>query len=460
MTPYLIIILFNLCLFYPALRCLIIVDDVRWYGRIKAKEWPFNEGPKWNNCIKWIATRLYSGGTFGVNFEQKPKVMRVGNIGFGEATSVQIDHAFSIFLQCVICVLMYADFHSLWAVLLFASSSITTHIAVWLNGRRYAVNIILVLLMVLCINAGGYWRILALPLYAATPLFHMTAFFAPVLYWPSLPALVLLLAVFWKPLYAKVMVRLDSIFDCDRKYLKPKRIIVVIKTYGFYFFKMILPLQTRTCYGFLYMWGETPEGDKDAYAINMAFWKGIAGLVLTIIGTIFLPSSLRPYAIFMGLSTLQWCNIINATQVVADRYGCMPLVFMSVILSHFLPWQVCMVIVAINVCFTSQSYRMYENIQGMFDYHFFNWPNVTLVNKEYIAWCIKQGDYIKAYTLTRECLRYNPTDFALLHAGAVCARVANDRPTARKYAEIASNHLYYGQEEVQKRWIANFKASL
>lgn len=481
MQNYLIILLFNLCLFYPALKCLIIVDDIRWYRKIK--EGHFKQFKGW----RMIVERLYSGGTFGP-FEDCPNgIIRIEGIThkdcprckgagviekqrkyFGKIiTGIQIDHAFSIFLMCIICTLIYADFHSilgnqkaLWAVLLFASSSITTHIAVWLNGRRYAINIILTLLIVACIKAGGFWLILALPLYAITPFFHMTAFFVPVLYPWSIPLMILLLCIFWKAIYSRVMSRLNSIFDCDRKYLKPRRIIVVIKTYGFYFFKMILPLQTRICYGFLYMWGETPEGDKDAYAINMAFWKGISSLVITIISIICLPSSLRGYAVFMAVSTLQWCNIVNATQVTADRYACMPLIFMSVILAHFLPWSVCMVMVAINISCTSQCYRMYENVQGMFDYHFYNWPNITLVNKEYIAFCIKIGDYIKAYTIVKECLRFNPTDFSLLHAAAVCARVANQRPQARAYVEIASKHLYYGQEEVQLRWIKNFLASL
>jgi len=478
-NPYLIIIAFNLLLYFPALKCLIIVDDVRWYAKLKEGHLKNFKG--WRMIIE----RLYSGGTF-FSFEDCPCIanasIRVNETikakkdcpsckGAGRIewtrklfnkriSAIQIDHAFSIFLMCIICCLMYADFKSSLAVLLFASSSITTHIAVWLNGRRYAINIILVLIMVWFINIGGYWTLLALPLYAITPYFHMTAFFAPVLYPLSIPFMLILLVLFWNQIYSRVMSRLNSIFDCDRKYLKPKRIIVIIKTYGFYFFKMIMPLQTRTCYGFLYFWGETPEGDKDAYQINFDFFRGVGAIICTALLTYYTPVAIRPYVVFMALSTLQWCNIINATQITADRYICMPLVFMSVILAHLLSWQVCMVMVAINIAFTSQSYRMYENVQGMFDYHFYHWPNITLVNKEYIAFCIKSGNYIKAYTLVRECLRFNPTDFALLHAAAVCARIANERPQARAYVELAEKHLYYGQEEMQKRWIENFKRSL
>jgi hypothetical protein len=477
MQNYLIIILFVLLIYFPALKCLIIVDDIRWFRKIK--EGHFKTFKGWRAVVE----RLYSGGTFDP-FEDCHACVATGKLitkdgekpcgsckgggrverqrkYFGKIiTGIQIDHAFSIFLMCIICTLMYLDFHSLWAVLLFASSSVTTHIGVWLNGRRYAINIILALLVTACIHLGGWWLIPALGLYAITPYFHMTAFFLPVLYPWSIPLMIILLVIFWDAIYSRVMSRLNSIFECDRKYLKPRRIIVVIKTYGFYFFKMILPLQTRTCYGFLYMWGETPEGDKDAYALNRAFYTGIMSIGISLGSLLFLPSSMRPYGVFLILSTCQWCNIINATQVCADRYICMPLVFMSVILAHFLPWQVCMVMVAVNTVCTSQSYRMYENVQGMFDYHFYHWPNVTLVNKEYIAFCIKIGDYIKAYTIIKECLRYNPTDFALLHAAAVCARVANQRPQARAYVDMAEKHLYYGQEDIQKKWIQNFRASL
>lgn len=481
LNPYMVISLFVLCMYFPSLKCLIIVDDVRWYKRLKDG---YFKTLTWDT---FIPQRLYSGGTF-FSFEDCPscdkgqvhlktgdqKCPRCKGDGriewqrkvFGKLiTGIQIDHAFSVALMLIICSLMYADFHSIWAVLLFASSSMSTHIAVWLNGRRYAVNIIIVLLMIACFNAGGWWALLALPLYASTPLFHMTAVFAPVIYPISIPLIVLVVALFWNDIHNKVMARLNSIFECDRKYWRWAKIIIIVKTYGFYFFKMLFPMMTRTCYGFLYTWGETPEGNKDAYKINVAFFKGVLSILLTGIGIWFLPAHYKMYGIFMALSLLQWCNIINATQVTSDRYACLPNVFMSVFVAYFLSivphgHVVTSIIVACNIVFVSYSYRMYENVQGMFDYHFYHWPNITLVNKEYVSFCIRTGNYIKAYTIVRECLRFNPTDFALLHAAAVCARVANERATARQYCDIAEKHLYYGQEETQKKWLDNFRRSL
>lgn len=451
-NPYLAIILFNLVLWFPSLKCLVIVDDVRWYGRIKLGHWAWKEYPKWNNFIEWIQQRLYSGGTFGIQWNQK--------ITRWSITSIQIDHAFSIALQCLICILMYTDFNSLWAVLLWASASSTTHIAVWLNGRRYAVSIILVLLMVACINAGHWWIILALPLYAITPLFHMTAFCAPILYWPMVPVMATILVIFWRRLSRHIENKERAIVLCSRKDYNLKRIIIVIKSYGFYFFKMLFPMMTRTNYNFLYQWGCTPEGDKDAYDFNMDFFKGLAAVILCIGGFIYLSNIYRTYLVFMVFSTLQWCNIINSTQIVADRYIVLSNVFMQVIIALWLPWWACAGIVVANICFTSMAFRMYENIQGMFDYHMYYWPQYTTPNKEYVALCIKQGNYIKAYTLTKECLRFNPTDWDLLLAAAVCAKTANDRNQTRAYLELMESHLYYGQEELQKKWIANFKASL
>ena len=455
MANYLFIILFNLIIWFPALKCLIIVDDVRWYAKIKNGDLKWEHWKTQKSLLKYvrfIAARLYSGGTFGIKWNQK--------ITRWSITSVQIDHAFSMALTALIGVLIYWDFHSLWAVLLWTSASSTTHIAVWLNGRRYAVNIILVLLMVACINAGGWWTVLALPFYALTPFFHMTAIFSPIMYWQSIPVIAVVVAMFWNRLYSHYQTKEDAIVLCSRKDYNLKRLIIIVKSYGFYFFKMLFPMMTRTNYNFLYEWGVTPEGDKDAYAYNYDFAKGITSLVLTIVAYFTVPAHYHCWVLFTFLATLQWCNIVNTTQIVADRYIVLPNVFMQVIVALWLPWWACAGIVVANVCFTSLAYRMYENIQGMFDYHFYYWPQYVIVNREYIALCIKQGNYIKAYTITKECLRFNPTSWDLLLAGAVCARCANDRPQARAYIEIMEQHLYYGQEELQKKWIANFKSSL
>ena len=253
----------------------------------------------------------------------------------------------------------------------------------------------------------------------------------------------------------------EAIYVCSRREYNLKRIIIVVKSYGHYFFKMIFPMMTRTNYNFLHRWGVTPEGDKDAYKINnLDMAKGILAIIITVVGIVVLPANLRSLAVFVALSTLQWCNIINASQIVADRYIILANVFMQVILALWLPWWACAIIVGMNVCFTAMSYRMYENIQGMFDYHFYHWPQYPIVNAEYIALCIKQGNYIKAYTITKECLRFNPTDWDLLLAAALCAKVSNDRPQARKYIEVMEQHLFYGLEEEQKQWVRNFRAGM
>jgi hypothetical protein len=419
---------------------------------IKKGNWVWQQYPKLNNFITWITQRLYGGGTFGINWDQK--------ITRWSITSVQIDHAFSIALTALIGVLMYLDFHSLWAVLLWTSSSITTHISCWLNGRRYAVVSILALLMVACFHAGGWWLIAALPMFIVTPLFHMTAICSPVLYPPMIPVIALILFLFRKRLLSHYHAKEKAIVLCSRKDYNLKRLIVIIKSYGFYFFKMIFPMMTRTNYNFLYMWGVTQEGDKDAYSYNKDFVKGTVALGLSVIAVIYLPVAYKGYVVFMALSTLQWCNIINLTQIVADRYIVLTNVFMQVILAWLLPWWACASIVAVNICFTSMAYRMYENIQGMFDYHFYHWPQYSIVNKEYIQICWQHGNYVKMSYLTMECLRFNPKDWDLLWAAALCAKKANDRPLCRKYLELAEQHLYYGHEDTQKKIIGQMKASI
>lgn len=463
MNYVLFIIAFNLAVYFRALRCTVIVDDVRWY-----KMWQDQEKSDIKYPMTWrdIPKRLYGGGTFGT--------MWVKRVGPFLLNAIEFDHLVGIILHTISCLLMFAVLGaneiSFFGSLLYASCSTTMHTTVWLNGRRYSVNIILTLLMVGLSNMNGWWSLLCYPLYAATASFHFTAFFSPVMFnnpWITIAFMSIFFFTFRQRIIEGIKSKLDQIASPEKKGFKPQRIIIVIKSFGWYFFKMIFPGMTRVIYGKFYFWGETPEGNKNAYAINTDLFKGAMAILICAVVFLLLPNAQKAMWIFMALGTLQWSAIVSASQVLADRYINLPNIFMQFFIAmaafHFFPVYAVTILVAmiaVNVACLQLSFPMFQGIQKMYDYHFFHQPEVVGINREYISWMIRTGDYIKAWTMTKECLRYNPHDFALLHSTAICSKMAGDRKSARAAAELAGKHLYFGQEEQQEKWIQNFIRTL
>lgn len=111
---FIVIILTILILYYPTLSYGLVIDDIEWYARIR--NGLFKTNP-------WL--RLYGSGTFGLN--------------------VALDHAITLFLHIITCVLIYLALNPLTAMLYSCHPS-NHQTAVWINGRRYALFTIGVLI--------------------------------------------------------------------------------------------------------------------------------------------------------------------------------------------------------------------------------------------------------------------------------------------------------------------------
>ena len=127
-----------------------------------------------------------------------------------------------------------------------------------------------------------------------------------------------ILIIFMLPkIQAVYFSRMNRIFNNDQKKWGSGRIIVVVKSYGFYFFKMIFPGVTLMNYPTLIQWGVTEKGNRDAYSINVDFFKGIAAFVAT--GLIISIPPLRLIGLFIFLGTLQWSAIVSSARYQAAR---------------------------------------------------------------------------------------------------------------------------------------------
>ncbi len=444
----LIIIAYNLIIYFKTLRFTLITDDIRWY---KKNENGWGKFKDYKNIFEFLAQVLYSGGTFGMKWEKK--------FGKYSIDAIQFDHLFTIFLHTTISVLIYIATGSFWGAILYSCNPVNNQTSIWLNGRRYAINIILVLLSLIAWNHHAWF--LSIPLWGMTSMFQLTALFAPILWgkWWLLGMPLIFIAIRRHDVMTKVLQRQSTVYSKELLIIFPRRIIVVIKSYGFYFFHMIFPGNVGMYYPNLYYWGLTKGGNEDAYAYNMEFYKGALAGIISIVGIILLPNNLKPMGIFAAISLLQWCNIIYAVQTLADRYCNMANVFLMVFLAMALDYiwpPLNFFFVGYYIMGLQNIMRMYPNIWHFHKYHLFMMPE-SLPNWVFFSnYFIKTGQYLQAWPIVEEGLGHHPNNFGLLFQAAQCWKGLGNKKEAMKYLMRAKENYYDGQEKIQGKAIQDF----
>lgn len=451
----LIIIALNLLLYSRTYKFLLVADDMAWYLKNKKGWLKWSEIKNIHHLRMFLFDRFYGGHTFGPN--------------------VKFDHIFTTFLHTLICVLIYLAFGhnqvSFWAAILYSCNPLNNQTSIWLNGRRYAMNIIFVLGIVLASQLPhGY--VYAGLLYFLTIFFQVTAVFAPVLLlykWPLLGLLIPAIIAFkWKYLKDKLQDRFNRIKDDDRIKFTPKRGILIVKVYGHYFFKMFFPGLCAMTYPKLYWWGQTKEGNKDAYSFNWDFFIGCICLVLSIVGFSLLNGEAKFYWLFMCLSLIQWCHIIPVVQDLADRYANVPNVFAMFFLSYFVHQYAGQYAIPILVAFAAYYIpylftimQMYRSEAYRWEYQRYFFPALPAPLKFECEHLIHdKQDYIRAWVLIQQCLRYGTKDFILFYQAAKCHLAVGRPDEAYALAMEAAKNYNIGHEDRQSKMVSDFLAHI
>jgi hypothetical protein len=455
--------------FFRTIYFQIIVDDIRLLDQIQKG----SLGGKWTakNFLQRIASRLYGTGTwarigkcstcrgtrnidaFGDDSRKTIPCPACKGTGKAWMVSLKEEHATTLVLHTLATCLVYLALGhnqvSFFAAILYAVHPTNLQTSVWMNGRRYLVNVIIVLLMALLGPAG-------LLLYLITPLFQVTAIFAPVMYgwWGILVSGAMLLYAWPRFIRGKVKSRLDQIYNLDMKIWHRRRIIIIVKTMGFYLLQMTVPSRTMMVYPLLANWGLNKDGNDEAYRCDLYFYAGLVGLGVLAVGPFLLSGQERWWLILLGLATLQQCNIIPATQVIADRYCSVPTIFMTYFVAKFAGpiGSTILGLYYLNGLFSALP--LFQDIHQYYNYHLFYDPKGIIVRKFKVNWLLKTGDIIGAWELIKVGLTHNPGDFSMNYQAAVCMAQMGDKKAFESYLDKAELNGYLGQES---QWVEHLK---
>jgi len=447
------IVLFTIIVYLRTIKFTLIVDDIKGYDGIQ-KQKPFAWDKEKSILLNlrslkgYFIRRCYGGATLGGH-------------------NIPLDHGLSILLHTMVCVLIYMVFGystiSFLASLLYACNPVNHQTSMWLNGRRYTINIIIVLLMMLY----SPWGLILYPWTFVNS--QVACILSPMLvkgihpiFWAVIP---IFLALNYKRIKSKVDARMKKILCDQQRIYKPSRLIIIAKSYGFYFFNMLAPNRVMVNYSNLFWWGVAEPKNSECYKLNLEFWKGILAVAVSIAGVVYFQGYNRIMMIFMIGAILQWSAVFSAVQVNADRYISLPNVFMMYFMAYFVSMMpfASYIFVGIIVYYLTQLYHVmdcYVSIDWYHRYHMYNAPDITKPRFNRIEFYFKQNRFLTAWYLIEEGLQYNPNDFHLLFQASVALAHIGNFEQSLNFCEKAQKNYYMGQEAIQGKVATDMENTL
>lgn len=252
---------------------------------------------------------------------------------------------FSIILHIVVAEYIYIAFGasqaSLVAAILFSVHPGNIQIPCWMSGKSYGINA-LIFLMILTFAP------FATPLYFLSNLSTAAILFTPLIflftkYWYIVLLFPLLVLKSFKGITDNInskvksnetfFISMPSAFELYK--FEPKKLIIAVKTFGYYALACLLPMKNGFYNSFLTTFGSSKKATAYWYSLNRHFWGGVFAIVL--MAAIWWVNKFN--FIGMGimlfvLSILPFLNFVTVQQFTASRYVYLPLVGFQIALAN------------------------------------------------------------------------------------------------------------------------------
>lgn len=380
-------------LFYKAFYCGYVVDDVVMVKTMKAWKEQFNR----IGIIRFLQMACYGGGLFN-NAKQ--------------------EYAFTLMLHYINCCLIYHMSGSFMGALLYLVNPINNQTSLWMNGRRYALTILSVLLI-------WNWKWLGFILFPFCTAIHVGGLFEPFLFawtpwWPLIPiGLGIGYLMYKKNMHSRWEQRKSEFKKGnENQNITPKKLILYIKSVGYNFINCILPLKPAMYHNFLFYFSNDAESTAQGYSFNLEFYKGLT--ILSFLGYMIIWQH-NFWAFWFLLFISGWCNLYQVTMNASDRYCSLANVGAMLLLSELvnkLPHEystpIFVGLITLYVIKYQPLFRAYTSEENFYLYHLNQQPD--LVNPRYYLakFYLDHNDIYSAFAIIKKGLQYRPYDFKFL----------------------------------------------
>ena len=376
--------------------------------------------------------------------------------GYG-GIPLRLDHFINIVLHTLTCISIYLVFGrneiSFFTAVIFSIHPVTNQVSIWLNGKRYAVTSNLMLWM-------WYLQVVGLPLYFIGFIWHFGVLpgiflFArtnPLIIW-ALPIMVLLGI---KQIINRIGSRWERIPFGEIKQIRPRKAILAVKIFGYVTLHCLLPRRMAFYHLFMERYGFSEEDNKECYALNADFWRGVATILAVSIVMVMnwdnnIGFGLFWYCLFIS----PWLSFpIGFTQTIAERVVYLPLVgLVYALISTIMGLSS---IYHIPIIFALMGYYgakmwsympAYRNLEEFYRFSLFEFPNHFRARAHVIQKYLQEQRVFYALKEAGEGLKLMPKDFTLNLLMAQSLMAIGAWSQAKEYLERADKLKIPGQEK-------------
>lgn len=390
-----------------------------------------------------------------------PKILRANGKWFLALVKCEAwEHLLTVLIHAAICVAIYFAFGRSWvsfvAALLYSTNPANNQATIWPAGRGFALPILFLVLSIalpvylapFCLFAGSW--------YTAGFLSSLTLIGSP--WWYLLGFMPFVWALHARKFTKAVRNKQKTeTFDED-KIVHPKKLILGIKTFGFYLIFCLIPFRITFYHNFL----QSSAGSMrhKNYTLCRYFWIGITGI-----------AGIIAYSWISGWDTFVWAltafligiapftNVVRANQEIAERFTALPNVFLMYALAQIIhPYPV--IVTAFIVFYATRTFYTLKLYQ---DEYFITECAVIEDPHAWWAWhcrAMKRWDtqsYKEALILWVMAKLISPKEFKILMNIATCLRLLGNHKEADEYLQMAADNIIAGQEQAALEFIEQHK---
>ncbi|HEC64430.1 MAG TPA: hypothetical protein ENI23_03970 [bacterium] len=289
------------------------------------------------NLIVYYKTLFY--GYVGDDVERAERKQEFKNIfhrwwlqfvGMKHINSIN-SHAITILTHTACCVMIYLALGrnniAFLTAILFSINPVNIQGSVWISGRNYATSAILTLGMFI-------FPPLTWAFYMSASYFAVNGWFAPLCFLGTEWWWVIgIIPVAWVLTNSNKAVMHRKIYETaglkttntEMRALKPRKIIVFMKTYIYYFTLCIFPWNLGIEHNFLRGFGTNATDNKIGYKIDWIFFTGLIVFSSVCLSSLYciIRGDWNPaiWGLFwFTINIAMWNNLLTIQQQIAERY--------------------------------------------------------------------------------------------------------------------------------------------
>jgi hypothetical protein len=346
--------------------------------------------------------------------------------------------------------------------LLFSINPVNNQVSIWLNGKRYAIVAILILL-------AWAFKPYGIVFYLISPIWHYGGTPAALLYLFSphkwiLLLLLIPLIISYKTVIDKIGTRWERIPYGEIKRIRPKKLVILVKMFGYIFLHSLLPRKMAFYHMFMERFGFSKKDNDHCYSFNKDFWLGLPCILIVPVLIKLNWNNPLGFGLFWWvIFVFPWLQFpIGLTQAIAERTYYLPNIGLMYSLSWVLlkaPYGSYLITALFVYYLTKLWFYMpaYKDLEEFYRYSLFQFPDHFRARAHTAQRRLQEGRIFWALKETGEGLHLNPTDCTLNLLMAQCLMTVGMYQEASKYLKRAKQNSILGHEKYILKTINNLQ---